>query len=39
MRSLLHVTGSFDLPVWISYEYDIKIFRVSRPASYKEVVP
>lgn len=39
MRSLLHVTGSFDLPVWISNEYDIKIFRVDRPAGYKEVVP
>ncbi|MFZ1728587.1 MAG: hypothetical protein WBQ23_11805 [Bacteroidota bacterium] len=37
--SPLHVTGSFDLPVWISTEYDIKTYQVSRPATYKEVVP
>lgn len=39
MRSLLHLTGTFDLPVWISNEYDIKVHRVSRPPTYKEVVP
>lgn len=39
MRSQLHVTGTFDLPVWISYEYDITSHSVSRPATYKEVTP
>ncbi len=39
LLSPLYLTGSFDFPVWISNEYDIKTFQVSRPPSYKEVVP
>jgi hypothetical protein len=39
MRSQLHVTGSFELPVWISSEYDIKTIRLTRSGNIKDVVP
>ncbi len=39
MRSQLHVTGSFDLPVWISSEYDIRSIRLIRSGNIKDVVP
>ncbi len=35
----LHLTGSFDLPIWISKEYDIKLHRYIRPNSLEVVVP
>lgn len=39
MRSNMHVTGGFDLPVWISNEYDIRKIRVTRPNGLKLVEP
>lgn len=36
-NSRLHVTGSFDLPIWLSNEYDVKIYRITRPADRLEV--
>ncbi|MCB2204131.1 hypothetical protein KQI65_05230 [bacterium] len=38
-HSQLYLQGSFDLPVWISTEYDLKLHRLTRPAGYKLIDP
>ncbi len=39
LLSPMHVTGSFDLPVWISTEYDIQRIQVSKSVESKRVLP
>ncbi len=34
-----HLSGSFDLPIWISTEYDIKLYRIRRPDSINLINP